>query len=105
MNNFDERKKAFEAKFLQDEDLKFKLRAKRNKRIAEWAAELIGKNNDENYIREVRESDLKKPGDDDIIDKILTDFSSKSINITREEIIQKLNEYENNVKKEMMENN
>ena len=105
MNTFDERKKAFEAKFLQDEDLKFKLRAKRNKRIAEWAAELIGKNNDENYIREVRESDLKKPGDDDIIDKILTDFSSKSINITREEIIQKLNEYENNVKKEMMENN
>ena len=105
MNTFDERKKAFEAKFLQDEDLKFKLRAKRNKRIAEWAAELIGKNNDENYIREVRESDLKKPGDDDIIDKILTDFSSKSINTTREEIIQKFNECEYNVKEEMMGDN
>ena len=62
MNTFDERKKAFEAKFLQDEDLKFKLRARRNKRIAEWAAELIGKTNDEDYIREVRESDLIKPG-------------------------------------------
>ena len=54
MNTFDERKKAFEAKFLQDEDLKFKLRARRNKRIAEWAAELIGKPNDENYIKEVK---------------------------------------------------
>ena len=32
MNTFDERKKAFEAKFLQDEDLKFKLRARRNKK-------------------------------------------------------------------------
>ena len=87
MNTFDERKKAFEAKFLQDEDLKFKLRARRNKRIAEWAAELIGKPNDENYIKEVRESDLLKPGDDDIIDKLLEDFASNNLNVTREEII------------------
>ena len=50
MNTFDERKKAFEAKFLQDEDLKFKLRARRNKKIAVWAAELVGKTNDEKYI-------------------------------------------------------
>ena len=94
MNTFDERKKAFEAKFLQDEDLKFKLRAKRNKRIAEWAAELIGKNNDENYIREVRESDLKKPGDDDIIDKLLKDFERNSVNISREDIVKKIEECE-----------
>ena len=105
MNNFDERKKAFEAKFLQDEDLKFKLRARRNKKIAVWAAELVGKTNDENYIREVRESDLIRPGDDDIIDKLFNDFTSKNLNIKREEIIQKFNECENNVKKELMEEN
>ena len=105
MNTFDERKKAFEAKFLQDEDLKFKLRARRNKRIAEWAAELIGKADDADYIKKVRESDLIKPGDDGIIDKLLMDFTSNNLNVTREEIIQKFNEYENNVKKEMMENN
>ena len=105
MNTFDERKKAFEAKFLQDEDLKFKLRARRNKRIAEWAAELIGKTDDADYIREVRESDLIKPGDDDIIDKLLMDFTSNNINVTREEIIQKFNEYENNVREEMMKDN
>ena len=53
MNTFDERKKTFETKLLQDEDLKFKLRARRNKKISVWAAELVGKTNDENYIREV----------------------------------------------------
>jgi len=105
MNTFDERKKAFEAKFLQDEDLKFKLRARRNKKIAMWAAELIGRPNDENYIKEVRESDLVKPGDDDITDKLLNDFASKNLTITREEIIQKLNECENNVKEKLMEEN
>ena len=104
-NTFDERKKAFEAKFFQDEDLKFKLRARRNKRIAEWAAELIGKTDDTDYIKEVRESDLIKPGDDDIIDKLLMDFTSNNINVTREGIIQKLNECENNVKEELMEEN
>ena len=102
MNTFDERKKAFEAKFLQDEDIKFKLRAKRNKKIAEWAAELLSKTGDENYIKEVRESDLEKPGDDDIIDKLLNDFSTHNISINRDEIISKINEYENNVKEEMM---
>ena len=83
MNTFDERKKAFEAKFLQDEDLKFKLRARRNKKIAVWAAELVGKTNDENYIKEVRESNLIKPGDDDIIDKLLMDFTSNNINVAQ----------------------
>ena len=102
MNTFDERKKAFEAKFLQDEDIKFKLRAKRNKKIAERAAELLSKTGDENYIKEVRESDLEKPGDDDIIDKLLNDFSTHNISINRDEIISKINEYENNVKEEMM---
>ena len=83
-------------------DLKFKLRAKRNKKIAEWAADLLNKTGDENYIKEVRESDLEKPGDDDIIDKLLNDFSTHNISINRDEIISKINEYENNVKEEMM---
>ena len=89
MNTFDERKKAYEAKFLQDEDLKFKLRARRNKRIAVWAAELIGKPNDENYIKEVRESDLVKPGDDDIIDKLLNDFASNAFFLSSKVFINK----------------
>jgi len=103
MNTFDERKKAFEAKFQQDEELKFKLRAKRNKKIAEWAANLLNRDGDENYIKEVRESDLEKPGDDDIIDKLLNDFETSNIDMNRENIINKINECENKVKEEMIE--
>ena len=103
MNTFDERKKAFEAKYLQDEDIKFKLRAKRNKKVAEWAADLLSKTDDQNYIKEVRESDLEKPGDDDIIDKLLNDFVKNNIDISRDEIIKKINDSENEVKKEMIE--
>ena len=46
------------------------------------------------YIKEVRLSDLKKPGDDDIIDKLVTDFESKTINVNREDIIKKITECE-----------
>ena len=104
MNTFDDRKKAFEAKFLQDEDLKFRLRAKRNKKIAEWAAILVNKENDENYITEVRKSDLEKPGDDDIIDKLLSDFKKNKVDMNREKIVEKLNEFENSSKNEIIDN-
>ena len=86
MNTFDEREKAFEAKFKQDEDIKFKLKAKRNKFLGEWAGETLQKENIEEYIKEVRESDLKKPGDENIIEKIMKDFSSSNQEITREEL-------------------
>ena len=105
MNTFDEREKAFEAKFKQDEDLKFKLNAKRNKLLGEWAAETLQKENREEYIKEVRESDLKRPGDEDIIEKLMKDFSSANQEITREEILQKFIECEKKAREELMEQN
>ena len=94
MNNFEERKKGYEAKFLQDQEIQFKIRAIRNKLVGEWAAKLFKPEDDSAYIKEVRLSDLEKPGDDDIIEKLIIDFQSKSISIEREEIITKINECE-----------
>ena len=70
MNTFDDRKKGFEAKYMQEQDAQFKVRALRNKLVGKWAASLIQPKNEEDYIKEVRTSDLEKPGDDDIIDKL-----------------------------------
>ena len=94
MNTFDERKKGFEAKFQQDQDKQFKIRALRNKLVGKWASSLVNPENEEEYIKEVRISDLEKPGDDDIIDKLLNDFESKNLGIKREEIIKKIEECE-----------
>ena len=105
MNTFDEREKAFEAKFKQDEDLKFKLKAKRNKLLGEWAGETLQKENREEYIKEVRESDLKRPGDEDIIEKLMKDFSSDNQEITREEILLKFIDCEKKAREELMEQN
>ena len=94
MNTFDDRKKGFEAKYQNDQEAQFKIRAIRNRLVGEWAAELFKPTNELEYIKEVRLSDLEKPGDDDIIDKLVSDFESKTINVNREDIIKKITECE-----------
>ena len=92
MSSLDDRKKGFEAKYQQDQEAQFKIRAIRNKLVGEWAATLIKPEIEEEYVKEVRLSDLEKPGDDDIIDKLLSDFDTKQIGIQRQEIIKKIQE-------------
>ena len=92
MTSFEDRKKGYEAKYLKDQEAQFKIRAKRNKFLGLWAAEIVKPENIDEYVKEVRLSDLEKPGDDDIIDKLLGDFEKKSVNISREDIVQNINE-------------
>ena len=92
MSTFNEREKGFEAKYQHDQEAQFKIRAIRNKLVGEWAASLIKPDNEEIYVKEVRVSDLEKPGDDDIIDKLFSDFESKNLEIERQEIIKKIEE-------------
>lgn len=92
MNTFEDRKKGYETKYIKDQEAQFKIRAKRNKFLGIWAAEIIKPENINDYVKEVRLSDLEKPGDDDIIDKLLNDFENKSANISREDILKKIEE-------------
>ena len=105
MSTFDERKKGFEAKYLQDQEVQFKVRAIRNKLVGQWAASLIKPNDENDYISEVRSADLEKPGDDDIIDKLLEDFNLKNLNIDRNEIKKKIEECEIKALKEFQKRN
>ena len=92
MSTFNEREKGFEAKYQHDQESQFKIRAIRNKLVGEWAASLMKPENEEIYVKEVRVSNLEKPGDDDLIDKLLGDFESKNLGIERQEIIKKIEE-------------
>ena len=92
MNTFEDRKRGFEARYLKDQEAQFKIRAKRNKFLGIWAAEIIKPEDVEEYVKGVRLSDLEKPGDDDIIDKLLRDFDKKSADISREDIVKKIEE-------------
>ena len=101
MTNFDEREKGFEAKFFHDQNIEFKIRSKRNNLLGQWAGEIIKAKDIKEYIKEVRISDLEKPGDDDIIDKLLEDFRTNSLAISREEISKKIEEFYNQIRSEL----
>ena len=88
MSSFDDRKKGFEKKFVHDEEMQFKVNAKRNKYLGEWVAEKLGKNdqNKEIYVQEVIKSDFAEPGDEDVFRKIQKDLKESGIEILDQEI-------------------
>ena len=61
MNKFDDREKSFEKKFAHDEELKFKVSARRNKYIGEWVSKELGYNSDQEkeYIQSVIKADFE----------------------------------------------
>ena len=42
MTQFDDRERAFEAKFARDEEMQFRITARRNRLLGEWAARQMG---------------------------------------------------------------
>ncbi len=94
MSSFDDRKKSFEKKFANEQELEFKITVRRNKYFGEWAADKLNKKGQEieTYVSEVIKADLKKPGDMDLIEKVQKDFNSLKDKISIDEIKSKLDE-------------
>ena len=88
MNKFDEREKNFEKKFQMDEELQFKIAARSNKYLGEWAGSMLNKNEEEkkNYIQEIIKSDLEEAGQEDVFRKVKKDFQTASISVEETEI-------------------
>ena len=92
MEKFDERKKSFEKKFAHDEELKFKVAAKRNKYLGQWVSQKLGYDTDKEkeYIQSVIKADFVEAGDDDVFRKLKEDL--KDHNISDEEIRKTMDE-------------
>lgn len=83
MTTFDNREKAFENKFAHDADLQFKITARRNKLVGQWAAEKMGLTPEEttSYATSVVQADFEEAGDEDVIRKLLGDLTSAGIDV------------------------
>jgi len=81
MSSFDKRKEGYESKFAHDEELKFKATARRNKLLGLWAAQKLGKNEEEAqaYAREVVRADMQEAGEEDVFRKIRSDFDAAKV--------------------------
>jgi len=81
MTQFDERERAFESKFAHDEEMKFRVLARRNKLLGEWAARKMGLSEEEtdSYAKDVVRSDFEEAGDHDVVRKVLGDLTAAGI--------------------------
>src|SRR5437660_1505492 len=79
--SFQDREKAFESQWAHDEELHFKIIARRNKLLGLWAAEQMGISGDDaqQYAKSVVRADLEEPGHEDVVRKVHKDFEAKSI--------------------------
>ena len=104
MNKFNDREKSFENKFAHDQELQFKVTARRNKYLAEWVSKRLGKNDIEtdNYIKELIKADFEEPGDQDIIRKIKKDFEKNNISLESTELDQEIKNCLESAKKDFL---
>jgi hypothetical protein len=88
MATFDVRQKGFEQKYKHDKELQFKINARRNKLLGLWAAKELGIPDAEAdaYAKSVVLADFEKPGDDDVVEKVLADFKQKGIEMSEHRV-------------------
>ena len=96
MSQFDETDRSFEAKFAQDEEMLFRILARRNRLLGEWAARLMGLSEAEAeaYSKDLVRADFEGGGGKDVVLKLLGDLTAAGVEIDedriREAIKQKL---------------
>ncbi|MEO1168808.1 MAG: DUF1476 domain-containing protein [Pseudomonadota bacterium] len=76
MANFKDREKGFENKFAHDQEMLFRINARRNRLVGEWAAGLMGLTDEETdaYAKAVVQADFEEAGDEDVVRKVLGDL-------------------------------
>jgi len=92
MTTFDDRERAFETKFAHDEEMKFRLVARRNRLLGTWAAGLMGLSEVETdaYAKDVVRADFEEAGDEDVIRKLLGDLTNAGVEMEEATIREQL---------------
>jgi hypothetical protein len=94
MSAFDDRGRAHEAKFARDQEVEFRITARRNRLLGEWAAERMGLTPEETdaYAKAVVQADFEEAGDEDVTRKLAGDLTAANVEIGDAEIRAILNE-------------
>ena len=88
MTDFNDRERAEEAKFALDEETAFRIAARRNRLLGQWAAEKMGLTAEETdaYAKSVVQADFEEAGDEDVIRKLLGDLISAGLDTSEADV-------------------
>ena len=90
MTTFDDRERAFETKFARDEEMLFRITARRNKLLGHWAADLMKLTKEEGdaYATAVVHAEFEEAGDEDVVRKLLGDLIAAGVDTDEAKIRQ-----------------
>lgn len=105
MTTFDDRERAFEAKFARDEDMQFRVIARRNKLLGRWAAAKMGLTPEEtdSYAKSVVQADFEEVGDDDVARKLLGDLTAAGVGVDEAEVRRALHDQTVEARRQLMQ--
>ena len=104
MTDFQDRQRAEEAKFALDEETAFRIAARRNRLLGEWAAAVMNLTPEETdaYKKAVVQADFEEAGDEDVIRKLLGDLTAADTDITEADIRAKLEDMTVEARRQLM---
>ena len=104
MATFDTREKEFEARFKHDQELQFKITARRNRLMGLWAAQQLDLLGDtaEAYAQRVVEAQLQPGGTKNVVDKLAADLGAKDPTFTTDRIRFELEHFAEQAKRQLM---
>ena len=105
MTTFDDRERAFESQYARDEEMQFRIIARRNRLMGEWAAGLMALTDVEatSYAKDVVRADFEEAGDEDVIRKLLGDLTSAGVDIDDARIREALGHKTVEARRQLME--
>jgi len=105
MTQFDDRERAFEAKFAHDEEMRFRIIARRNRLLGQWAARRMGLSEveAESYAKDVVRSDFEEAGEHDVIRKVLGDLTSAGVECDETVVTEALRNKEIEARRQIIE--
>ena len=88
MTPFEDRERAAEPQFPRDQEMQFKIVARRNRLLGQWAAKKMGLTEAEAdaYARDVIRADFEAAGDEDVIRKLLGDLTAAGVDCDEEQV-------------------
>lgn len=104
MTDFKDRERAEEAKFAMDADTAFRVAARRNRLLGEWAAGEMKLTPEETdaYRKSVVQADFEEAGDEDVIRKLLGDLTGAGCDVSEADIRAKLDEKAIEARRQLM---
>ena len=104
MTTFDEREKDFEARFKHDQELRFKVTARRNRLLGLWAAGRMGLVGDaaDGYAKQIVEAEFSG-GDKHVVAKIVADLAAKGHGATAAQVQFELDHFAEQAKQQIMQ--